>query len=238
MITSYMCGVLVIIAVVILFSVMGHKKDPYDEASWFFGSLKGFGVALLMSIIASCFNTSAFGFGCLVATGVVFVFEISVFLLMMAGVTSPVVLFFLLVGMIFMLIAGGSYTKKQANIVMLPEQIVETRYEILDSSDSSRKISDKQYLMMDGIATDGKHYILYRFEEHNGQIVMVPVKLPEDKTTVIVSQEEAYLVKVDKVYYKEDKNHTPSTINIDHIETTYMIYANVSMIVGGVINSK
>ena len=215
MINSYVFAVLMVFGIIALCSWLEQKQDKYWDAAWFLGSIKGFGLALVAAIAISSFlNDEAFETGCIVACIAAFVFELAVFLVHLVDCSSLIVRFLILMILFVMIVGGGVCVKEQSNIVVLSDpEVVETRYDIIRC-----EFGEPDY------------FKLYYIEEKDTELVAVSMTIPEEKTTVVLMNNQAepeYVIKSEQIFYRENRNVEPYEVSVDHIETSYKLYVNV-----------
>lgn len=132
---------------------------------------------------------------------------------------------------------GSIKVIERENIVLLPEpEIVETRHDILGGGDSSRVSGyvSGTLLRTRGEVGEGDNFKLYYEEERNGEYIAVPMLIPENKTTVVLMKENSveHVIKIEKIFYLEDRNVDPYEVSVDHVEVSYKLYVNEATFTG------
>lgn len=229
MVTSYILGVVFVVASIIGLGYLGYRIDDED------GAIVGVEIAVAVDLVISFFTCEVaknFSSGCIVTVAVLFIgalLGLGLAIVMerirwcdwLDYLGALVIIMLMVAG----LVIGGVHVHRQENIVLLDEpEVVTTQYELLGGGDSAR-VSGSFYRIRGEVGTSDA-YKVYVMGEKNGENIAVPMVLPENSTTVILMEDgfKAHLVKTEKVFYKEDRNVTPYEKSVDHVETSYKLY--------------
>ncbi|MBO5179416.1 MAG: hypothetical protein J6B87_03625 [Clostridia bacterium] len=242
MVISYVLGVLAVIGIMICFSVIGYKMN--DEEGALSGSITGLFTSFVGGMISYWIVNESFSNGCLVTCVVIICGGLLGVLIIMIDSNlwcnwfSSVAFAIIVFAMIITLVVVGVQIHEKENIVLLPEtDIVETRYDILGGSDSSRVsgyVSGTLY-RTHGAVGETDCFKLYYEEERNGEYIAVPMVISENSTTVVLMKEGnevEHVIKTEKIFYREDRNVDPYEVSVDHVEVSYKLYVNEATFTG------
>ena len=137
------------------------------------------------------------------------------------------------------------YEYKQNIVSINTPEVIETRYEILAGSDTTRISGSVSgaFTFVRGTTSEESYYkVFYDTKNEQGERIAKPITLYEDETEIVLIEKEEgskeYLVEVVKTYYKEDRNKEPIERTAEYSETTYKLYLYESTFNGMVIDGN